>query len=164
MRKHNTLGQACGTASVENICQIIWQNLLRTGTNNALVHVCGRCEEIVKIHTDLVLCIEADITTEDNQFFQCGTVLEHPECNIVLFLLTNKDISDTGIADNILDLHFAAGSIQRYHYCPYGVRSKIYHQPLWHVLGEYSNIFLLCHAQCNHCIGQAPYSKRELFP
>ena len=121
-------------------------------------------QELIEIHTHLVLLILLDRAVKDNQSANTILYLQNTVRSVVLVLLSHKDIANLGIADHILHLCLTAGSIEGDGNGTDGIGAKVHIHAFWHILREDSHIFLNTNAQFHQCTANLMNSIRESIP
>ena len=162
---HHTLAQSRSATGIEDTSQVIL--IIFSST---VLHLClmlqgfAQLQKLIKIQAHLILCILHHGRIKDYQFGQMVAYLQHTISRVILILFAHKNITDVGIAHNILHLHLTAGSIKRNRSCTNAVCTKIYIQTLGHVLGKDCHVFLHPHTQFQQSITYLANVLRKLIP
>ena len=146
--EHDAFADACSSACVEDVDKVA---LFHFGDVFlyffAVVFAVGESKEFLEVEADVVLWVFPDRRVEDDESLHVMLNLEHTVGRVVLVLLANKDVSNLGVADHVLDLHLARRGIERDGDSPDAIGTEVYVHALWHVLREDCDIFLYADAQ-----------------
>ena len=168
--EHDAFADACSSACVEDVDKVV---LFHFGDVFlyffAVVFAVGESKEFLEVETDVVLWVFPYRGVEDDESLHVMLNLEHTVGCVVLVLLANKDVSNLGVADHVLDLHLACCGIEWYCYGSDAVCAEVYVHALWHVLREDGDVFLYADTQfqqrCRHtahCL--CKFLPRDAFP
>ena len=123
-------------------------------------------ENIVK---NLRMVASRENVSIDDESLHVMLNLEHTVGRVVLVLLANKDVSNLGVADHVLDLRLARRGIERDGDRPDAIGAEVHIHTLRHVLREDGDVFLYTNTQfqqrCRHpahCL--CKFLPRDAFP
>ena len=168
--EHDAFADACSPASVEDVDKVVLFHFGDVFLDFfAVVFAVGESKEFLEVEADVVLWVFPDRRVEDDESLHVMLNLEHTVGRVVLVLLANKDVSNLGVADHVLDLRLARRGIERDSDRPDAIGAEVHIHTLRHVLREDGDVFLYADTQfqqrCRHtahCL--CKFFPRDAFP
>ena len=168
--EHDAFADACSSACVEDVDKVVLFHFGDVFLDFfAVVFAVGESKEFLEVEADVVLWVFSDRRVEDDESLHVMLNLEHTVGCVVLVLFANKDVSNLGVADHVLDLHLARRGVERDGDRPDAIGAEVHIHTLRHVLREDGDVFLYADTQfqqrCRHtahCL--CKFLPRDAFP
>ena len=162
---HDALREACRTARVEDVGQVVGQQFVA-----ALLHLLlmgmllAQAQELVEVDARLVLRVLLHLRVEDDELLDVRLDLHHAQGRVVLELLAHEDEAHVGIRDHVAHLLLAARGIEGDGDGPHAIGSVVAEHTLGLVLREDGYLLLHLHTHLDEGIAYEPHLTRELVP
>ena len=163
--QNNALRVACGTASIQDISDVVHR-----GGSLTAVELLLTCQALTQLqecrerhHRGIILGnLHGRVEHNDTlQRLACG---EHTMCLVELLLLAHEEKTYLGVVDHKLYLLLAAGGIERYCNSTNTPGAEVNKQILYRVLREDTYVLLFTNTQRQQGVGHLTGYARELVP